>query len=210
MRTLILIAAFASALSLIARPVFAVYDPLEEIPVESPLYSDIESLALRFGADGYFVNRRPWTRGEARAYLEDLALRESSSRGDLSYRRLEREVSLTAEGARAPLWTSEEEERRLEISPYVQGRYEESRSRRPSVNRDYRIGAQVSARAAARLLVFGDLYAGTSSQGGHGTPNFGTAFALAEGVDFNTWLDRAYLALEGNDTPHRIRATLGH
>jgi len=209
-RTLVLIAAFAFALSLIARPALAVYDPLEEIPVESPLYSDIESLALRFGADGYFVNRRPWTRGEARAYLEDLALRESSSRGDLSYRRLEREVSLTAEGARAPLWTSEEEERRLEISPYVQGRYEESRSRRPSVNRDYRIGAQVSARAAARLLVFGDLYAGTSSQGGHGTPNFGTAFALAEGVDFNTWLDRAYLALEGNDTPHRIRATLGH
>jgi hypothetical protein len=209
-RTLLLAAALASSLSVMPRPALAVYDPLEEIPVESPLYSDIESLALRFGAQGYFVNRRPWTRGEALAYLEDLTLRDPSSKGDPSFARLEREVSPTADGARAPLWTSEQEERRLEISPYVRARYEENRSRRPSLNRDYRVGAQASAHAASRLLIFGDLYAGTASQGGHGTPNFGTKFALAEGVDFNAWLDRAYIALEGNDTPHRTRVTLGH
>ena len=212
-RTFVLIAALTSlvsALSLAPRPAFATYDPLEEIPVESPIYFDIESLALRFGAEGYFVNRRPWTRGEAVAFLEDLGLREPSSKEDPSFARLEREVTLTADGARAPLWSSEDEGRRLEISPYVQALYQEDRSRRPTVNRDYRLGAQVSAHAATRLLIFGDVYGGTASQGGHGTPNFGTKFALAEGVDFNAWLDRAYVALEGADAPHRVRATLAH
>ncbi len=188
----------------------ATYDSLEEIPVESAIYSDLESLALRFGAEGHFVNRRPWTRGEASAYLEDLKLRDPAIARDLSFARIYREVFLEAPGARNPLWSREDEERRLEISPYAQTLYRESRTRRPSVNRDYRLGASASARASTRLLLFGDLYAGTASQGGHGTPNFGTRFALAEGVDFNTWLDRAYVALEGSDEPHRLRATLAH
>ncbi len=189
---------------------FAVYDPLEEIPVESPLYGDIESLALRFGASGYFVDRRPWTRGEALAYLEDLTSREPSSKDDPSFARLEREVSPAAEGARAPAWTLKDDESRLEISPYAALLYQENRAGRPTVNRDYRVGAQVSAHAARRLLLFTDIYAGTASRGAHGTPNFGTKFAVAEGIDFNFWLDRAYVALEGADKPHRIRATLAH
>jgi len=192
-------------------PAFATYDSLEEIPVESPLYSDLESLALRFGADGHFINRRPWTRGEALAYLEGVKVHDPSVSEDLAFARILREVSPDAPGARESLWAREEDEdRRLEISPYVQVRYRENRTLRPTVNRDYRLGASASARAASRFLIFGDLYAGTASQGGHGTPNFGTKFALAEGVDFNAWLDRAYVALEGSGTPHRIRATLAH
>ncbi|TMQ60627.1 MAG: capsule assembly Wzi family protein [Candidatus Eisenbacteria bacterium] len=212
-RVLVPIAALACsvwALCSIPRPALAVYDPLEEIPVESPIYSDLESLALRFGAPGFFVSRRPWTRGEALEYLSDLRLRKGGAEGDPSFLRIEREVSPNAPGARPPGWTLNDEDRRLEVSPYAVALYQEDPSRRPTVNRDYRLGAQASARAATRLLIFGDMYAGTASQGGHGTPNFGTKFAIAEGVDFNAWLDRAYLALEGADAPHRIRATLAH
>jgi hypothetical protein len=192
------------------RPALATYDPLEEIPVESPLYGDIESLALRFGANGYFVDRRPWTRGEALAYLEDLASWDPSSKEDPSFARLEREVSPDAEGARAPVWVLKDEDSRIELSPYAALLYQEDRAGRPTVNRDYRVGAQVSAHPARRLLLFSDVYAGTASSGAHGTPNFGTKFAVAEGIDFNFWLDRAYVALEGADKPHRIRATLAH
>ena len=184
--------------------------PAEHIPTNSPLYLDIESLALRFGASGFFVSRRPWTRGEALEFLEDVRLRKPAAAGDPSFARIEREVSPNAPGARPSAWAVEEEERRLEFSPYASVLYQEDPSRRPTVNRDYRVGAQVSARAATRLLIFGDIYGGTASQGGHGTPNFGTQFAVAEGLDFNMWLDRAYVALEGADTPHRIRATLAH
>ena len=211
-RALILVAAsaFLAAFSATPRPAFAVYDLLEEIPVENPLYSDIESLALRFGSDGFFVNRRPWTRGEALSFLNDLRRREPAAEGDPSFSRIEREVSADAPGARRPAWVLEEEGRRVEVSPYAEALYQENRTLLPILNRDYRIGAQASARVATRLLFFGDWYAGTSSQGGHGTPNFGTQFALAEGVDFNTWLNRGYVALEGAETPHRIRATLAH
>ncbi|TMQ49571.1 MAG: capsule assembly Wzi family protein [Candidatus Eisenbacteria bacterium] len=193
------------------RPALATYDSLEEIPVESPIYADLESLALRFGANGNFINRRPWTRGEALAYLDVLKGQDPSVAEDLSFARIYREASLDAPGARKPLLVrDEDEDRRLEISPYVQALYRENRDRRPTVNRDYRLGASASARASSRFLLFGDLYAGTASQGGHGTPNFGTKFALAEGIDFNAWLDRAYVALEGSPKPHRIRATLAH
>lgn len=192
------------------RPAFAIYDPLEEIPVESPVYADLESLALRFGAEGNLIDRRPWTRGEALAYLDALKQREPSAAEDPSFNRIEREVSPDAAGARKPAWSREEEDRRVEISPYAQVLYQGDRTHRPVVNRDYRIGASASARAATRLLIFGDLYAGTASRGGHGTPNFGTKFALAEGADFNAWLDRAYVALEGSDAPHRLRVTLAH
>ncbi|HZE19698.1 MAG TPA: hypothetical protein VE402_06210, partial [Candidatus Angelobacter sp.] len=78
-RSFILAAALACAgLLLCSQPrrAFAVYDPLEEIPVESPLYVDLESLSLRFGSAGFFVSRRPWTRGEALDYLSDLRRRE--------------------------------------------------------------------------------------------------------------------------------------
>ncbi len=215
---LLLAAALLSLLCPVAA--FATYDPLEEIPVESSLYADLESLALRFGSGGYFLNRRPWTRGEAAAFLEDLRRRAEHraehraepAADDPSYIRIEREVSLeaAAAGAVRPLWSAEEEGRRFEVSPYAQLLYEENRARRPALNRDYRLGAQVSARAAPHLLFFTDLYAGTSSQGGHGTPNFGTTFALSEGVDLNTWLDRAYIALDNGSASHRLRATLGH
>src|SRR5882672_1155288 len=108
-------------------PAFATYDSLEEIPVESPLYSDLESLALRFGADGHFINRRPWTRGEALAYLEGVKVHDPSVSEDLAFARILREVSLEAPGAREPLWARvEDEDRRLEISPYVQVRYREN------------------------------------------------------------------------------------
>jgi len=180
------------------------------MPVENPVYTDLESLALRFGTEGYLINRRPWTRGEALAYLDALKLREPSAAEDPSFARIEREVSPDAAGARRPAWAHEDEDRRLEISPHAEVLYQEDRTRRPILNRDYRLGASASARAATRLLIFGDLYAGTASQGGHGTPNFGTKFALAEGADFNAWLDRAYVAVEGSDTPHRTRVTLAH
>src|SRR5258705_10050752 len=94
-RALILVAAsaFLAALSATPRPAFAVYDLLEEIPVENPLYSDIESLALRFGSDGFFVNRRPWTRGEALAFLNDLRRREAAAEGAPPFSLVDRGVS---------------------------------------------------------------------------------------------------------------------
>src|SRR5258705_4630284 len=164
-RALVLAAAsaFLAAVSASPRPAFAVYDLLEELPVENPLYSDIESLALRFGSDGFFVNRRPWTRGEALAFLNDLRRREAAAEGDPSFSRIEREVSPDAPGARRPAWVLEEEGRRVEVSPYAEALYQENRTLLPILNRDYRLGGQASAPAAPRPLFFGDWDARPSS-----------------------------------------------
>jgi hypothetical protein len=207
-----LLIVLAAALPLLLSPfeALATYDSLEEIPVESRLYGDLESLAVRYGSGRYFLNRRPWTRGEARAFLDDLGLRVHGSSSDPSYIRVEREVSPEGRGATKPLWSRAEEAASVQISPYATFAYSEDRAVRPIVSRDFRIGLQSSVRAASNLLLFGDWYAGTFSPGGHGTPSFGTNSALVEGVDFHAWLDRAYVALEKGVHPHRFRATLSH
>jgi len=42
------------------------------------------------------------------------------------------------------------------------------------------------------FVMVADLYSGTASQGGQGTPNFGTYNSVVQGVDFNTWMKEAY------------------
>ncbi len=195
----------AAFLVSLPAPAVAVYAPLEEIPVEDRLYQDLESLALRYDAGIHFLSLRPWSRGEARSFLEQVRKEAPEAAQDPSFRRIERQVIEDAKGSAAPLFRQRSGSQRLEVAPYLRLGYREDRTLRPAVDRDYRTGLAASLGFSDHWLVFVDWYAGTASSGPHGTPDFGTRFALLEGVDYSTWLDRAYVVYESA----ALRAYLG-
>ena len=195
-----------------ARPSAAAYLPGERVLTDDPLYRDLERLAATYGVTPRFLSMRPLRRAEALAFLDELA-GTSVGDGDLSptddpaYIRARRALDPAAPGGVAPLIAARGEEgEAVEISPYASFLYSDDPRNRPDINRDYRLGGVFAAEFDSSVTVVADLYAGTASQGGRGTPNFGTFNALVEGVDFNTWVNEAYV--EARLGP--LRALAGH
>ncbi|HET7903993.1 MAG TPA: capsule assembly Wzi family protein, partial [Candidatus Eisenbacteria bacterium] len=195
-----------------ARPSAAAYLPGERIPTDDPLYRDLERLAATYGATTRFLSMRPLRRAEALSFLDELAGEpvgdgDHAPTDDPAYQRARRALDPEAPGGVAPLISARGDEgEAIEISPYASFLYSDDPRNRPDINRDYRVGGLFAAEFDSSVTVVTDLYAGTASQGGRGTPNFGTFNALVEGVDFNTWVNEAYV--EARLGP--LRALAGH
>ena len=191
-----------------ASPCAATYLPHERVPTDDALYRDLERLAARFGATPRFLSSRPLRRAEALAYLDALAAAwPGAAPTDPAFQRARRELVVDAPGAVRPFVAARGEDgEAAEISPYISFVYSDDPRNRPKVNRDYRAGGVLSVAFDSSLTLLADLYAGTASQGGRGTPNFGTFNALVEGVDFNTWVDEAYAEARLG----RLRVLAGH
>lgn len=199
----------AAALALgiaLPSPARATYLPSERIPTGSPVYRDLERLADSYQSQPRFLSMRPLRVAEAVGFLDALAAEHPEAEGDPAYRRARREVDPDARDATRPLIAHSEGDERLAISPYVTLRYEEDPRDRPKVNRDDRAGLRLAAAPDSGTILFVDAYAGTASQGGRGTPSFGTGDALIEGVDVNTWMEEAYLEFRAG----RVRILGGH
>ncbi|MGH7752089.1 MAG: hypothetical protein ACREN5_04680, partial [Gemmatimonadales bacterium] len=200
-----LIAAFSISLP---RPADATYLPQERIPTDSPIYRDLERLAASYGAAPRFLSSRPLRRAEARAYLRNLAEANPGVEADPAYARAARWVDPDAAGATGP-WgvvRDDEEEERLEISPYASILYSDDPRNEPEVNRDYRVGVAAAAALDTSSVVVVNLYEGTASQGGRGTPDFGDFNSLIEGVNFNSYVNEAYVEVPVS----KIRLLFGH
>jgi hypothetical protein len=190
-----------------ASPCAATYIPTERISTDDPLYRDLERLATRHGQAPRFLSMRPLRRAEALAFLNALVADFPDAQEDPAYIRARRSLDPGAPGGVAPLIAAQGDDgEAVEISPYASILYSDDPRNRPDINRDYRVGAAATVAFDTSLVVVADLYAGTSSQGGRGTPNFGTFNALVEGVDFNTWVNEAYV--EARLGP--VRALAGH
>jgi uncharacterized membrane protein YgcG len=170
------------------------YLPQERIPTDSPVYRDLERLATRYGVSAAFLYTRPLKRVATLGYLEELARVAPGSDADPAYRRAMRFLDPAAPGAVRPLIAVEDEERqRLEISPYASLLYSEDTRWNPEINRDYRVGVIFAAQLDTSSVVVADFYEGNASQGGRGTPDFGDFNSLVEGVNFNSWVNEAYV-----------------
>jgi hypothetical protein len=95
---------------------------------------------------------------------------------------------------------------RLEISPYGRFLYQEDPRLDPELNRDYRLGAVAATSLDSSAVFVVDLYEGTSSQGGRGTPDFGEKNSLVENVDFNSYVNEAYVEFPIS----RLKFLFGH
>ncbi len=186
--------ALAALCGLAARPALAIQLPEERIPTADRLYLDLERLATRFGRPPRFLSSRPLRRAEASAFLDTLAARHPEASQDPAYRRALRALRSDVPGGKPALvHATGEPGEALEISPYLAALYSDDVRNRPDVDRDYRVGVAFAAMPDPSLLASADFYAGTSSQGGRGTPRFGTANALIEDVDLNSWMNEAYV-----------------
>jgi|GEM_PF-2707858 len=200
-------AALASVLLLCPpSPAHATYIGQERIPTSSSVYRDLERLAETFGRMPRFLSMRPLRVAEAASFLDDLAASSPDAEADPAYRRARRDLDPDWRESTRPLIQRIEGEERLSISPYVSLRYDDDPRNRPDVNRDYRAGARLAAAPDSTAILVLDAYAGTASQGGRGTPNFGTGNALIEGVDVNTWMEETYLEFRAG----RVRILGGH
>ena len=186
-----------SALALLActRPARAAYHALEELPVEDRLYRDIEDVAASYGLGAGFHETRPWDRADLRAFLDSLGTRVPQSASDPAVIRLRRQLS-PEPGGWEPLIHGRSDDRDLELSPYIRSDFSEDRARRV-VDRDFRGGLAASAAIGEGALFDSDVYAGTLSPGPHGNPTNSRRFGLIEGVQLNSYFDRAYVTLGG-------------
>jgi hypothetical protein len=189
--------AVAVAVSLVVAtlPARATYHPLEEIPVESRVIRDIEDLAATYGLGWAFHTTRPWARMDLSAFLDEILALAPEAEGDPALARLRRELRPEA-GDWGPLIHASDERTSLEVSPYLRADYAEDRARR-SITRDFRGGVQASALLGGSVLLFTDVFAGTTSPGPHGNPVDSRHFGLIEGVQVNPYFDRAYLRARG-------------
>lgn len=200
-------AVLASLVALSLAPsVRAAYHPLEEIPVESPLHGLVDALVTQYGAPAGHLMTRPWTRRDLGRFLDAVLLAEPAAADDPAMVRLRRE--LTPGGHVAgwePMGAYADEERSIEVSAYARGDHQEDRAR-GGVTRDLRAGLQLSAALGENVLLWSDVYAGTTSPGPHGNPADSRRFGLIEDVQVNSYYDRATATLDG-----RLgRLTLGH
>jgi hypothetical protein len=92
----------------------------------------------------------------------------------------------------------------MELSPYARVGYIEDA--RGDILRDDRIGGRIGLALGSHGLLAADVYAGTHSPGAHGNPANSRKFAIVEGVDLNSYYDRAVARFDG----HYGRVTLGH
>ena len=188
-------------------PARATYQSEERIPTNHPIYRDIERIALTYGHIPRFLATRPLRLVELRSYIRAVMTEFPESHEDPAVARVRRLIELTAPGAVKPFITFKgDSNRAITISPYVHFIYEEDPRLDPELNRDYRLGTQIVAQVDSGTIFVFNGYAGTSSQGGRGTPNFGIANAWIEGVDFNSWMEEAY----GEFEVSRLRLLLGH
>ncbi len=192
--------------SLVPQPARATYIGSERIPTSSAVYRDLERLADTFGDAPRFLSMRPLRVAEAAAYLDALVAEHPDAEMDPAYHRARRELDPDWRDATLPLIYRVDGDERVSVSPYVSIRYDDDPRNRPDVNRDYRAGARLAAAPDSSSIFFLDGYAGTASQGGRGTPNFGTGNALIEGVDVNTWMEEAYLEFRAG----KVRILGGH
>ena len=197
----------AIGMALLASSATATYLPNERVPTNSPLYRDLERLAATYGETPRFLSTRPLRIAEARAFLAALAESHDGSDGDPAFRRAARMLDPDAPGATRPFLARDGEDgERVTVSPYVSLRYEDDPRNNPEINRDYRAGVLVAAALDSNSVFVVDAYEGTASQGGRGTPDFGTGNALIEGVDVNSWVEEAYAEFRLG----RLRALAGH
>lgn len=185
----------------------ATYLPQERIPTDSPVYRDLERLATQYGVGPRFLSSRPLRRAEALAFLHGLAEAREGAADDPAFQRAARYLDREAKGATRPLISATGDDgERLEISPYVSLLYSEDPLNDPDINRDYRVGASMAGALDTSGVFVLDLYEGTASQGGRGTPDFGGSNALVEGVDFNSYVNEAYVEFPIS----RLRFLFGH
>ena len=210
LRSLLRTGAVAVAATLFVLPgphARATYLPQERIPTNSTLYRDLERLAATYGETPRFLSTRPLRIAEARAFLAARTEGNVGAEQDPAARRAARLLAADAPGGTRPLLDREGEDgERITASPYVSLRYEDDPRNRPDINRDYRAGAMVAAALDSNSVFVVDFYEGTASQGGRGTPNFGTGNALIEGVDVNSWMEEAYAEFRLG----KVRALAGH
>lgn len=179
------------------RPVHAAYHALESIPVESPVYRMVEDLAASYGFGSAFLHTQPWDRADLGRFLDELALNRPSASDDPLVVRLRRELeSGGGPGGWEALVRAEDERSSVELSPYARANFSEDRARREIV-RDFRAGVQASVAFGEGLLGWADFYSGTTSAGAHGNPADSRHFGLIEGVQLNSYFDRATLTWRG-------------
>ena len=170
---------------------------LESLPVESPVYRMVDQLATSWGFAGAFLSTRPWDRADVGRFLDQLVADRPAAADDPLFVRLRRELG--GEGGLGgwdALVTAEDERSSLELSPYARADFAEDRARH-TVTRDFRAGVQASLAMGEGLLAWVDVYAGTNSPGGHGNPVESRHFGLVEGVEVNSFFDRATLTWRG-------------
>jgi len=185
----------------------ATYLPNERIPTDSEVYRDLERLADRYGMEPAFLSTRPLRRAEALSFLGTVASAHADAEADPAFRRARRFLDPEAPGAVRPLISGAGDDgQRIEISPYGSAIYSDDPRNHPDINRDYRLGAVLAGSLDSSSVFVADLYEGTASQGGRGTPNFGEKNALVENVDFNSWMNEAYVEFPVS----KIRFLFGH
>lgn len=198
--------ALACALAFLPRPALAAWHSLEAIPVESPVYRMVEDLAASHGLGSAFHATLPWDRADLGRFLDELVANVPAAAADPLVVRLRRELEPGARpGGWEPMRTLESEQSAIELSPYALGNFAEDRAR-GAVARDLRAGLQASAALSDHLLLWTDVYAGTTSPGPHGNPADSRHFGLIEDVQLNSYFDRAYGTWRGR----RARVHVGH
>lgn len=189
--------ALCLALLLLSTPARATYHALEEIPVESPVYRWVEDLAASYGAPSSYLHEKPWDRADLGRFLDELVARTPAAAGDPLVTRLRRELAPgDALGGWEPLLQADSEQGSLEVSPYLRADYSEDRAR-GGIVRDFRGGVQLSAALSEGALLYSDVFAGSNSPGPHGNPTDSKRFGLLEGVEVNSYFDRAYGTFRG-------------
>lgn len=174
-----------------AAPAFAAYHSLEEIPVESVAYRLIDDLASTYRVSNALLQTRPWTRAELGVFLDQLVADTPAAAKDPAVVRLRRE--LEPEGGSAglePMVAAEEDDHSIEFSPYARFVFAQDDAR-GTITRDFRAGGQYSHALGTHALLFTDVYAGTVTPGGHGTPDANGSFG-ASSTDVTLWIDRGY------------------
>ena len=204
----LLAAVFVSvALPCFASPAFATYLPQERIPTDSPVYRDLERLATSWGVQPKFLSSRPLRRAEALEFLRGLAEAHGGAEEDPAFQRALRFLDPATHGATKSLISiAGEDDERLEASPYASLLYEDDPRNSPDVNRDYRVGVAVAGALDTSSVFVANFYEGTASQGGRGTPDFGDFNSLIEGVNFNSYVNEAYVEFPIS----RLRFLFGH
>lgn len=194
-------------LALHATPALATYLPHERIPTDDPIYRDLERLATRYGSAARFLSSRPLRRKEALAYLRELGDTHPGAAVDPAFRRAMRQLDPDAPGGVHPIVSADGDDgERIEISPYGSFLYAEDPRYHPEINRDYRVGLVMAGQLDTNSVFLADFYEGTASQGGRGTPDFGDFNSLVEGVNFNSWVNEAYVVFPVS----KIRVMFGH
>ncbi len=194
------------ALLLVAAPARATYHALEEVPVEGPVYRWVEDLAATYGFGSSFLHTQPWDRADVGRFLDELVANAPAAADDPLVARLRAELSPGESfGGWEPAWSGDDERTSIELSGYGRANYAEDRARHTIV-RDFRAGVQGSVAFGERWLASADVYAGTNSPGGHGNPTDSRRFGLIEGVELNSYFDRATVTWRSR----ALRVEVGH